>query len=98
MLVSGGLVAALLREATFSTIRMGGYEEIKNIVSRDSTEPIPLYKVGSPLLIGEVTLFLTRVTLGLRPHVHVSWWKVKETSSSLNNDLCPTNDDKDGAA
>lgn len=62
VLLTGGLVASLMREFTFSTIRMGGYEPIKRFLCKDQAEPtiVPFYKkVMSGACSGATAALLT---------------------------------------
>ena len=45
MLLTAGLLPSLFREASYSTIRMGGYEPVKKLIS-PGNEALPLHKVS----------------------------------------------------
>ena len=44
MLFTAGLLPSLMREASYSTIRMGGYEPVKRLIHKGNDQGLPLYK------------------------------------------------------
>ena len=45
MLLTAGLLPSLIREGSYSAIRMGGYEPVKRAITGPGDTTLPLYKV-----------------------------------------------------